>query len=127
MSDPLLALKTAFYTALDAALSVPVFDHVPQGQDYPYVCLDTFTVSNAEFLNARKDRVSVYLSVWSDYRGQTEVMQIMSEIDAVLHGQQLSLSTGRVVRIYVDGKDTNREPDGVTYMGQVRASVLVEH
>jgi len=127
VSDPLLALKTALYTALDSALSVPVYDHVPQGTDYPYVCMDTFNSSNAEFLTDRKDRVSVYLSIWSDYRGQTEVMQIMSDIDAAMHGQQLTLTTGRVVRILVDGKDTNREPDGVTYMGQVRLGILVEH
>jgi len=121
------ALKAALYVALDSALSVPVYDHVPQGSEYPYVSIDTLSANNAEFLNSRKDGVSVYLSVWSTYRGQTEVLGIMQDIDDALHNNRLALASGRLASCRVVSKDTNREPDGVTYQGQVVISVLLEY
>jgi len=78
------ALKTAIYGAL-SNISAPVFDHVPQGTDYPYVVIDYMDATNAEYLSNRKDQVIVYLSVYSVYRGQTEVLGIMQEIDDALH------------------------------------------
>lgn len=119
------ALKTAIYAAI-GGISAPVFDHVPQGTDCPYVVIDYMDATNAEYLNSRKDQILVYLSVYSVYRGQTEVLGIMQEIDDVLHNNRLSLSSGRVAAMRVVAKDTNREPDGITYMGRVRISALVE-
>jgi len=116
MSDPLLALKTALYVALSDALSVPVYDHVPQDSSYPYVSFGPFDANNADYLSDRKEEVSIYLSVWSEYRGQTEVMQIMSDIYTALHGKKPAMSAGRIVRILVRSRESNLEPDGVTYM-----------
>lgn len=127
MSDPSLALQTAIFSALDSALSCSVYDHVPQAASYPYVVIAQVSTDNAEFLNARKDRKTVYLAVYSTYRGQKEVQELMATISDTLHNNKLSLTTGRIASIRVIGMDTNREPDGVTYMGQVRVSVLVEH
>jgi hypothetical protein len=127
VSDPTLALQLALRTALTTALSVPVYDHVPQGSAYPYVSMDYQSSSPADFLSSRKDSRTIYLSVWSTYRGQKEVLEIMRDIYAALHEKKLTLSTGRVAQIRVAGRDTNREPDGVTYMGRVRISVLAEH
>jgi len=120
------ALKTAIYNAL-SGISAPVYDHVPQGGAFPYVVIDYMDAANAEFLNNRKEQILVYLSVYSTYRGQTEVFDIMSEIDTIMHNNRLSLSSGRLASMRVLAKDTNREPDGITYMGRVRLSALFEH
>lgn len=127
MSDPILALKTALYVALDSALSEPVFDHVPQGTDYPYVTFGQFDANNSDYLSERKESVSAFLSVWSDYSGQTEVMRIMGDINTALHGKKLTMGSGRLVRVLVESRETNPEPDGETYMGRVRLSALIEH
>lgn len=127
MSDPSFALQTAIYTALSAALSCDVYDHVPQGAAYPYVTIDYEDVNDADFLTGRKDNRILYFSVWSQYAGQKEVKQIMATIDATLHNQRLALSTGRIAKMRVLSKRTNREPDGLTFMGQVRVNVLTEH
>lgn len=127
MSDPSVALQTALYSALDAAVSCPVYDFVPQDAVEPYVVIASVTTNNAEYLNSRKDSKVFYLSVYSTYRGQKEVQEIMGAISDALHNNRLSLTTGRVASMRVLGTDTNREPDGVTFMGQVRLSVLVEH
>lgn len=127
MTDPAIALQTALYTALDAALSCPVYDHVPQGSAYPYVVIESVTGNDADFINARKERKTVTLSVWSTYRGQKEVITLLAAITTRLHGKKLPLSVGRMASTMSTATATNREPDGVTYMGQARVSVLVEH
>jgi hypothetical protein len=126
MSDPSIAFQTAIYTELDAQLSVPVYDSVPQSATYPYVTIDYQDSSRANWLSDRKDEKTMYFSVWSDYRGQKEVLQIMGEMDALLHNQRFTLSTGRIAKMQVLSKRTNRESDGVTFMGQLRLQVLLE-
>lgn len=126
MSDPSIAFQTAAYTALDAGLSVPIYDSVPQDATYPYVTIDYQDSSRANWLSDRKDQKIMYFSVWSDYRGQKEVLSIMAELDTLLHDQKFTLSTGRVAQSQVLSKRTNRESDGVTYMGQLRLQVLLE-
>ena len=124
MSDT--AFKTALYVALDAALAVPVYDHVPQGSAMPYVVIDGMASDNAEFLNARKDEITALLSVWSTYSGQNEVLGIMAEIDTALHGNRLTLTSGRLASLRVVSRETSREPDGETYMGRVTITALME-
>ena len=126
MSEPSAAFQTAIYTELNANLSVPIYDSVPQSADYPYVTIDSQDSNNADFLSKRKDAKTMYFAVWSDYRGQKEVLDIMAELDSLLHEQRFTLSTGRIASMRVLSKRTNREPDGVTYMGQLRLQVLLE-
>ena len=126
MSDPSIAFQSAVYAALDAGLSAPIYDSVPQGAAYPYVTIEYQDSSRANWLSNRKDQKIMYFSVWSDYRGQKEVLQIMAEIDTLLHDQKFTLSTGRVAQSQVLSKRTNRESDGVTFMGQLRLQVLLE-
>jgi hypothetical protein len=126
MSDPSIAFQTAIYTELDAQLSVPVYDSVPQSATYPYVTIDYQDSSRANWLSDRKDEKTMYFAVWSDYRGQKEVLSIMSELDTLLHNQRFTLSTGRIAKMQVLSKRTNRESDGVTFMGQLRLQVLLE-
>jgi hypothetical protein len=126
MSDPSVAFQTAIYTQLDAQLSVPVYDSVPQSATYPYVTIDYQDSSRANWLSDRKDEKTMYFAVWSDYRGQKEVLAIMSELDTLLNNQRFTLSTGRIAKMQVLSKRTNRESDGVTFMGQLRLQVLLE-
>jgi dUTPase len=127
MSEPTLALQTALYSALDAALSCSVYDSVPQGAAMPYVTLEFQDVEDADFLGEKRDFRAIYLAVWSSYRGQKEVLELMQTIYNTLHEQSLTLSTGRIAQMRVVSRRTNREPDGVTYMGQVRVNILTEH
>lgn len=127
MADPGLALHKALLAALDAALTVDVWDAVPQDSAYPYVTLDTSIASNADYLTVRKDERFVFLNVWSETRGQEEVLSIIGQIDAAMSGVALTLDTGRVVRVWVDRKSTQRDADNVTFMGQVTLRIITEH
>lgn len=126
MSEPSAAFQTAVYAELDANLSVPIYDSVPQAATYPYVTIDFQDSNNANFLAGRKDEKVMYFSVWSDYRGQKQVLDIMAELDTLLDDKKFTLSTGRIAQMRVLSKRTNREADGVTYMGQLRLQVLLE-
>ena len=127
MADPSCALQVALFDRLAAEVSCPIYDSVPMDAAFPYVSLDYEVSSNDDPLAGRRDIRLFYLSVWSDFKGQEEVKRLMAEIDAATHERPLPLTTGRVVSIRVDRKQTNREPDGVTYKGSVTLRIITQH
>jgi hypothetical protein len=128
MSDPGLALQKALFQKLSATLSAPVFDAVPVGTPYPYVTLDYEVTTNSTPVSGRKrENRLFYLSVWSSYQGQAEVKRINGEISAALDEVALLLSTGTAVSVRVVRTETNREPDGKTYMGAVTLRIITQH
>ncbi len=120
MTDPAIPLQAALYARLSDELSVPVYDAVPMGSELPYLTIDSEMASNTSPISGR-DRASrlLYLTAWSDYRGQREVKQIMSEVYAALNQRPLVLADGRAFGVRVERMSTNRDADGVTYMGSV--------
>jgi hypothetical protein len=126
MADPTLALHTALIAALDTACSCDVWDAVPQGAAYPYVTIDFISSDNMDFTSSRLDLRHVYLSVWSRSGGQAEIMGIIAEIET-LNEQPLTLSTGTCVSLRVDSKRTYREPDALTFRGQVILRIYTTH
>lgn len=143
MTDHATGLQSALYQYLTDNLGTPVYDFVPESTAYPYVTIDYQEAINSDFLSNRKDERIIYFSIWSDYRGQKEVMEIMSEMDDLLNQNYTIVDSvinptiqdwydyftsgyGRIAQIKVLSKRTNREPDGLTYMGQLRLKVLLE-
>lgn len=128
MSDPGLALQAALFQKLSAVLTIPVFDAVPDKTPYPYVTLD-YEVSNntTPVYGKKRENRLFYLSVWSNYQGQAEVKRINAEIAAALDEVKLPLSTGNSVSVRVLRTETNREPDGKTYMGSVTLRIITQH
>lgn len=127
MSNQALALQKAIFAKLGSALSVTVYDAVPQDSDYPYVTYNDTNVNNDDFLTERMDQLSISLNVWSRTLGQEEVLRIMGDIDDALHRARLSLDTGSLVSLRVTAKRTNREDDNETYMGQISLLAHIQH
>lgn len=113
-----LALQKAIFSAL-ADISAPVFDKVPQDQEYPYVTYVSADTADADFLVERMDEVSVTLQAWSRAGGQQEVQEIMAEIVERLDRKKLPLDSGNLINLRVTRTRTAREDDTETYMGQV--------
>ena len=126
MAEPTKALHKALLAQLTSLCSCGVYDGVPQNVTYPYVVLDSTVSGNEDLTNYRVDRRFYYLSIWSRNHGQAEVMGIMEEIDAI-HNTTFSLDTGEMCSIRVDRKQTSREPDNLTFMGQVTLRILTTH
>lgn len=130
MADPSFALQVALFDRLEEKVtSCPIYDSVPMDEPLPYVVLDYEISNNDDPLASRRDIRLLYLSIWSDFKGQEEVKSIMAEIDSALHEKPLPLppNSGRVVSIRVIRKQTNREPDGVTFMGSVTLRIITQH
>jgi len=128
MSEPGLALQKALYDKLTESLNVPVFDSVPAGTPYPYITLDYETADNLSPLSGKKrENRLFYLSVWSDYKGQSEVKSINSEISTALDEVKLPLSTGNAVSVRVIRTASTRDADGVTFMGSVTLRIITQH
>jgi len=128
VADPSLALQLALFERLSAALSVPVYDAVPDNTPYPYVTLDYEDVTNSTPVSGRqRDTRLWYLSVWSDYAGQAQVKEINAAIRAALDLHQLKLSTGTADPVRVLRTEANREPDGRTYTGSVTLRIITQH
>lgn len=126
MAEPALALHEALFAQL-LTLSTPVYDGVPQDTAYPYITIDSSVAANIDHLVERMQERFVYLNVWSESRGQEEVLRIIGEIDALLHGADLTLDTGTVVSVRVDQTSTRRDADNVTFMGSVTLRVITKH
>ena len=135
MSNPGWALQVAVFQALNGNLTgasgqnVPIYDGIaPQGARYPYVILDSQSMTPDDPLASRRDMRFVYLSVWSTYRGQMEVHQILGQAYELLHEERLPMADGcRMVRIRVTRQQTSRDADEATYMGTLTLEARIEH
>lgn len=91
---PMEALQRALFQALTADelladLVTGIFDHLPEGQAYPYVVLGEWTETPANS-HDRFGRSSVLtLHVWSQYRGFAQAYEIGARVMAVLDHQPL--------------------------------------
>jgi hypothetical protein len=119
-------LHKSLLAALNTACSVPVYDAVPSSATYPYVEMDSQFNQDAGFIDSSdiKERF-VYLSVWSESRGQKPVMDILTEIESI-HMQPLATAVGTVVFVRVIRTETSRDADGLSYMGSATLRVITQ-
>lgn len=124
MSLPLgLALQKALFQRLSSACSVPVYDAVPDNTPYPYITLDSEFLKNGDMVSGERfDNRLLYLSVWSDYKGQAEVKGILEEIRTAVQSP-LTLETGQAPLLRLLDARCQRDADGVTYMGSATLQI----
>ncbi len=119
-----LVQKALFERLSTGLVPVAVYDAVPQGASYPYVVIGDEIADNADFVASAKEQRLIYLSVWSIYEGQKEVKEIMGRIHDLLNRQRLCLDEGHTVGMWVLRARASREPDNVTFMGQVTLKII---
>lgn len=133
MADPAHAIQKAIVAALagitvvgdgGATVAVPVYDHPPQDAALPYIGLAGKAVASADTYDSELQIVSVYLAVWSNYRGQRHVDQIQGAIHARLHRARLVLEAGHAISCRVAARTLTEEPDGLTYQGAMTITVV---
>lgn len=131
-----MSVEFAVQKAVDAVLvpvlaaltpKVPLFDHVPQGQGYPFVQFSRVIRTPDNLVASKLSRVQLALTVYSDFRGQEQVLEILGAIETALDDADLVLDTGVAVRCDLERADTVRDQDGVTYTGTALYTVLVNH
>lgn len=125
-TDAVASHQKALFTALSGVISAPVYDGMPDSTAYPFVVIDKHQAINQDNLGNDYELVMTYISVWSDYHGQKEVLDIMNEIRGALHRMKLTLDTGNTVINRVVSRETIRDQDNKTYQGRVRIQSLIE-
>lgn len=121
-----LASLTAPASDGGAAVAVPVYDHTPEGAAFPHVSLDGHQTTPADDLASRMDRHTVYLTVWSLYRGKRQVLAICAAVHAALHEAALVLESGALVSCRVQSVLVRRDADEQTYQGSMTVAVVTE-
>ena len=126
--DAVEAVRRAVLAKLTADLApVGVHEHPPQDMKMPSVTLDRVFDEPDDLLFERQSKVTLTMTMWSAKRGSREAEAIRSGIYASLHNADLALASGGSVMCrYVRG-DVTRDADGVTYIGSVLITALVEH
>lgn len=133
VADPAHAIQKAIFVALagitapgdgGSTVSVAVYDHEPQDAALPFIGFSGKAIAQADTYDGELQDVSVYLSVWSGYRGQRQVDAIQTAIHTRLHRASLSLETGHAVLCSVKSRTVSLEPDGLTYQGAMTIKVL---
>ena len=132
MPSHALAVHKAVYAALSAALApVPVYDIAPQDAAYPFVGLSMQQVQpnvpgvGGTPLAGDFAAHTVYLTVWSSYRGQKEVFAIIAQIRAALHNTRPALDDGVCVLCQITSEESRLDADGLTHQGAVTVRLLV--
>lgn len=125
-----LAAHQAVFNTLTSALApVAVYDIAPEDAAMPFVDISAqqmLPITAGTPYTGQFAEHHLYLTVWSNYRGQAEVLGILNQIHAALHNQTFSLDgTGRAVICQVQSADSRLDADGLSHQGAVTLRLLV--
>ena len=130
MTSEAFSLHSAIFAVIQPVLSeinCGIYDHVPQDAPFPYVSIDSQQSVERDFLSSRLDERSIYLSIWSDYQGQKQVLEIISAITGALHNVRLDVSDACVTVLKVKNTRSLMDADGATYTGKMTLSCMMTY
>ena len=128
----LLELQKAIFTKLDGDAVLKskitgIFDHVPQGQPFPYVVIGDDQAEDFDDNRGTGFEVEATIHVWArDHRGRATVKAVLADIYRLLHRQPLTVVGAHHVGSFQEFTDSFREPDGATFHGLTRVLITLE-
>ena len=126
------SIQTTIYTVLDAALSVPVYDRVPQGSDsgdasvFPYVTIGEDVITPWDTNTEVGASISITVNTWSRYKGLKETKELQGEIYDALHRQTLTVTGYRFIGCDEQQSDSFMDADGETRHGVQTFRILID-
>lgn len=103
-----------------------IFDSIaPQDTAYPYVIIGLETMRDVGTKTLDGNVYNVDIDVWSQYRGQKEIKEIMERIYNLLNNATISVSDASSVMSYVVNAVTLTEVDGITRHGIVNVDFTI--
>jgi hypothetical protein len=125
-------LQTAIFSLLSGDSTLDglvgnnkIFDNVPQDTAYPYVRIGLESASDVgtKTLDGNVHRVDI--EVWSQYRGQKEIKQIMERLYNLFNNSSISVTGCDSVMSYVVNTATIVETDNLTRHGIITVDFTV--
>ena len=120
------------YTALDTALAVNVFDHVPQlpegmpDDSFPYVVVSDADTTPWDTDDKRGAFVDATLRVYSRYKGRKQVNEILDSMYAALHRATFFDAGYVYVDVLVTSSNVTELEDGQTRLGVLIVRVTIQ-
>ena len=103
-----------------------IFDTVaPQDTAYPYVLIGTEIATDIGTKTLDGKLYNVDIDVWSQYRGQKEIKEIMERLYNLVNNTTISVSGADSVMSYVNSATTLVEADGITRHGIINVNFTV--
>ncbi len=103
-----------------------VFDHAPQGSDFPYLVIGESQASQFDTKTESGLDQRLTLHTWSRYRGLKETKEIMAAVIDALDGQSLAVGGHALVLLRFEFATTIVDDDGLTRHGVQRFRVLTQ-
>lgn len=122
------AIQQAIFTRLKnyAPLTVPVYDDVPQGADFPYVSIGDDTLIPFDQDACLGAEATVTLHTWSRERGRKQTKMIQGVLYDALHRYALQVDGSHTVDCLWEMSESFLDPDGHTRHGVSRFRVLLQ-
>lgn len=126
-------LQSAIYSLLSGDSTLDglignnkIFDSIaPQDTAYPYVIIGLETMRDVGTKTLDGNVYNVDIDVWSQYRGQKEIKEIMERIYNLLNNATIGVSDASSVMSYVVNAVTLTEVDGITRHGIVNVDFTI--
>ena len=126
-------LQSAVYSLLSGDSSLDtligdgrIYDSVaPQDSAYPYVVIGMETVSDVGTNTLDGNIYNLNIEVWSQYRGQKQIKEVMERIYNLVDNVSISVSGADSVMSYVNNTTTMVEVDGITRHGIVNVDFTI--
>lgn len=103
-----------------------VYDHVPQGTDFPYVVIGDSQIKDWSCKTSQGSEQVVSLYIWSREGGRMQAATIMERIYLLLHGADLSVEGQTLISFRFLHSDIALGSDGWTYKGTLQFRALLE-
>ncbi len=103
-----------------------IFDSsAPQDTDFPYVVIGSESIRNVGTTTLDGNVYNIDIEVWSQYRGQKQIKDVMERIYNLVNNATISVSGASSVMSYVNNATTMTEVDGITRHGIVNIDFTV--
>jgi len=130
-TDCLNELQKAVFTALDGDATISsqvtaVYSHVTQGAIYPYIKISSIESSDWSTITTTGIKSNISFDVYSQERGNKELLDILVEIKRILDGTILAMTGCTMVSSHYISTSTTQLSDGLTWKGSVGFRFLVQ-
>ena len=128
-SAPLLDavyLRLSSDSTLTTTLDCPVYDDVPDSDDFPYLVIGDLTEMPRDTMGKTGRDMTLTLHIWSQFKGNDQVMDIQNRVDALLDRWSPTVTGWSAVQMVQEFFETFRDSDGITRHGVSRYGIHIQ-
>jgi len=116
-------LQTAVFSLLSGDSTLDGL--VGNNTSYPYVIIGSESIRDVGTATLDGNVYNIDIEVWSQYRGQKQIKEVMERIYNLVNNATISVSGASSVMSYVNNATTMTEVDGITRHGIVNIDFTV--